>query len=100
FLYDLDDVFCAWENRLLEDGATVEEQLTFFERDGESYFRTDEFITEIAYPLETVEAAIRKAGLELIAEFDADKGLDTPEELFPVTETTQRILFAARKPLI
>ncbi len=100
FLYDLDDVFCAWENRLLEDGATVEEQLTFFERDGVSYFRTDEFITEIAYPLETVEAAIRKAGLELVAEFDADKGLDTPEELSPVTETTQRILFAARKPLI
>ncbi|MBQ4464829.1 MAG: class I SAM-dependent methyltransferase [Oscillospiraceae bacterium] len=100
FLYDLDDVFCAWENRLLEDGATVEEQLTFFEREGESYFRTDEFITETAYPTEVIRDAVRRSGLELVAEFDADKGLDTPEELSPVTETTQRILFAARKPLI
>ena len=99
FLYDLDDVFCAWENRLSEDGATVEEQLTFFERDGESYYRTDEFITETAYPAEVIRDAVRKAGLELVAEFDADRGLDTPEELSPVTATTQRILFVARKQL-
>ena len=99
FIYDLPDVFCAWENRLLEDNATVEEQLTFFERDGESYYRSEECITERAYPAETVRGFLRKAGLELAAEFDADAGLDTPEQLSPVTETTQRILFVARKPL-
>lgn len=99
FLYDLDAVFCVWENRLAEDRATVEEQLTFFEKVGDAYFRTDEFITETAYPFETIETAIRRAGLELVAAFDADKNLDTPEELSPVTETTQRILFVTRKPL-
>ena len=99
FLYDLDDVFCAWENRLLEDQATVEEQLTFFERDGESWYRSEELITERAYPVQDVEQLIRKAGLELVAEFDADKDLDTPEQLSPVTDTTERILFVARKPL-
>lgn len=99
FLYDLEDVFCAWENRLLEDGATVEEQLTFFERDGEGWYRSEEFITEQAYPTETIEALVRNAGLELVAEFDADKELDTPEQLSPITDTTQRILFVTRKPL-
>ena len=99
FLYDLDAVFCAWENRLLPDGATVEEQLTFFEKDGDSYFRSDEFITEIAYPVDVIGDAVRKAGLELVAAFDADEGLDTPEQLSPVTDTTERILFVARKPL-
>ncbi len=99
FLYDLEDVFCAWENHLLEDGATVEEQLTFFERDGEGWYRSEEFITEQAYPTETIEALVRNAGLELVAEFDADKELDTPEQLSPITDTTQRILFVTRKPL-
>ena len=99
FLYDLDAVFCAWENRLLPDGATVEEQLTFFEKDGDSYFRSDEFITEIAYPVDVIGDAVRKAGLELVAAFDADEGLDTPEQLSPVTDITERILFVARKPL-
>lgn len=99
FLYDLEDVFCAWENRLLDDNATVEEQLTFFEKDGESYWRSDEFITERAYPVQDVEVLIRAAGLELVAEYDADRDLETPEQLSPVTDTTERILFVTRKPL-
>ena len=99
FLYDLDDVFCAWENRLLDDQATVEEQLTFFERDGDCYYRSEECITETAYPVTDIEEALWNAGLALVAEFDADKGLDTPEQLSPVTETTERILFVAQKPL-
>lgn len=98
FLYDLDEVFCAWENRLHSDCATVEMQLTFFEKDGESYFRSDEFITEVAYGTTEIEAALRKSGLELLAEYDADKGLAVPENLAPVTDTTERILFVARKP--
>ena len=99
FLYDLDDVFCAWENRLLDDNATVEEQLTFFEKDGESWYRSEELIREIAFPEETVEELIRAAGLEFVAKFDADKDLDTPEHLSPVTDTTERILYVTRKPL-
>lgn len=99
FLYDLDDVFCVWENHLLEDQLTVEEQLTFFERDGEVYRRSEEFITETAYPADAIASAVRRAGLELVAQFDADKDLDTPEALSPVTETTERILYVARKPL-
>ena len=99
FLYDLEDVFCAWENRLQADGATVEELLTFFEKDGDQYFRSDECIVEKAYPQEEITAALCKAGLDVLAVFDADRDLDTPEQLSPVSETTERMLFVARKPL-
>ena len=99
FLYDTEQVFCTWENRL--QGDTVEMQLTFFAHDEESdsYYRSDEFITETAYPVGLIEEIIKEAGLELLAEFDADKNLDSPEQLAPVSETTQRILFVTRKPL-
>ena len=100
FLYDLEEVFCTWDNRLQPDGATVEMQLTFFSQDPQTglYDRSDECITERAYPQEEIEAALKRAGLLLLGAFDADAGLDTPELLSPVTDTTQRILFAAGKP--
>lgn len=98
FLYDMEEVFCAWENRLLSDMATVEMQLTFFEKDKERYFRSEEQITETAYGQSEIEAALRKSGLTLLETFDADRGLAVPEQLSPVTDKTQRILFVAGKP--
>lgn len=100
FLYDMEEVFCAWENRLLSDMATVEMQLTFFEKDKERYFRSEEQITETAYGQSEIEAALRKSGLTLLETFDADRGLAVPEQLSPVTDKTQRILFVAGKPLL
>ncbi|MDE6730488.1 MAG: class I SAM-dependent methyltransferase [Oscillospiraceae bacterium] len=99
FLYDTDEVFCVWENRLKND--TVEMQLTFFENSEQDacYYRTDEFITETAYPTQEIIQALKNAGLELLEVWDADQNLDTPEVLSPISEQTQRILFVARKPL-
>ncbi len=99
FLYDTDAVFCVWENHFIEEDNTVEMQLTFFERDGEMYLRSDELITEKAYPAEDILRLLREAGLEPLGMYDADADLEHPEVLTPCTETTQRILFAARKPL-
>ena len=99
FLYDTDEVFCAWENHLLEDNATVEMQLTFFSPDENGWQRSEETITERAYPEADIRAALIRAGLEPLAVFDADKDLDTPDSLSPVTKTTERMLFVARKPL-
>ena len=100
FLYDTEEVFCVWENHLNHN--TVEMQLTFFEleKNNNCYYRSDEFITETAYPVQDIKTALEHAGLELIAEYDADAELDTPEVLSPVSEHTERILFIARKPEI
>ena len=98
FLYDLEDVFCAWENHLCPDNATVDMQLTFFAREGDHYLRSEESIRETAYPVTEIENALHRAGMTVLGTFDADKGLDTPEILSPVSETTERILFVAGKP--
>ncbi len=98
FIYDTEDVYCVWENRLREQSNLVDIQLTFFQKDGEAYYRSEEQITENAYSAEEIIAAIAEAGLELVGIFDADAGLDTPEQLSPPTETTQRLLFVTRKP--
>ncbi len=97
FLYDTDEVFCAWENRLMGDDHTVEMQLTFFEKMDDAYIRSDEFITEKAYPSETILRCLEESGFEIIGTFDADADMSHPEHLVPCSETTQRILYAARK---
>ena len=98
FLYDTENVFCAWENQLI--GDTVEMQLTFFARDPETnqYSRSEEYIRETAYPIPKIEQAIQQAGLLLLEEFDADANLLHPERLLPVSEKTERILFLTQKP--
>lgn len=100
FLYDTEQVFCVWENHLHED--TVEMQLTFFAQDEEnqgSYSRSDEWITETAYPDSLIEHALQKAGLILLEKSDADACLSEPEHIIPVSSQTERILFVAQKPL-
>ncbi len=98
FVYDTDKVFCVWENRLLDGTDQVEMQLTFFEKDGDAYFRTDEQITENAYPAEVIIAALEEAGFTDIVCYDADANLQDPAQLMPPSPTTQRILYLAHKP--
>lgn len=98
FVFDTDSVFCVWENHLKEDSNIVEMQLTFFEKDGDAYFRSDELITENAYMTDEITEAIRNAGLILVGIYDADAALDSPEVLSEPSSETQRLLFVTRKP--
>lgn len=98
FVFDTDSVFCVWENHLKEDSNIVEMQLTFFEKDGDAYFRSDELITENAYMTDEITDAIRNAGLILVGIYDADAALDSPEVLCEPSSETQRLLFVTRKP--
>lgn len=98
FIYDTESVFCVWENHLKQDSNIVEMQLTFFEKDGDAYYRSDELITENAYSTEEITEVIKNAGLELVAIYDADLQIESPEKLSELTPTTQRMLFVTRKP--
>ncbi len=98
FVFDTDSVFCVWENHLKEDSNAVEMHLTFFEKDGDAYFRSDELITENAYMTDEITDAIRNAGLILVGIYDADAVLDSPEVLCEPSSETQRLLFVTRKP--
>lgn len=92
FVYDTDDVYCVWQNTLLPDGVTVQMDLDFFEpvSDKGDYVRQSERFTERAYPRETLEAMLKKAGFTVLDVFDGYSGK-------PAHDTSERLLFAVRK---
>lgn len=92
FVYDTDDVYCVWQNTLLSDGVTVQMDLDFFEpvSDKGDYVRQSERFTERAYPRETLEAMLKKAGFTVLDVFDGYSGK-------PAHDTSERLLFAVRK---
>lgn len=92
FVYDTDDVYCVWQNTLLSDGVTVQMDLDFFEpvSDEGDYVRQSERFTERAYPRETLEAMLKKAGFTVLDVFDGYSGK-------PAHDTSERLLFAVRK---
>ena len=92
FVYDTDDVYCVWQNTLLSDGVTVQMDLDFFEpvSDAGDYVRQSERFTERAYPKETLEAMLKKAGFTVLDVFDGYSGK-------PAHNTSERLLFAVRK---
>lgn len=92
FVYDTDDVYCVWQNTLLPDGVTVQMDLDFFEpvSDKGDYVRQSERFTERAYPKETLEAMLKKAGFTVLDVFDGYSGK-------PVHDTSERLLFVVRK---
>lgn len=92
FVYDTDDVYCVWQNTLLPDGVTVQMDLDFFEpvSDAGDYVRQSERFTERAYPRETLEAMLKKAGFTVLDVFDGYSEK-------PAHNTSERLLFAVRK---
>ena len=92
FVYDTDDVYCVWQNTLFSDGVTVQMDLDFFEpvSDAGDYVRQSERFTERAYPRETLEAMLKKAGFTVLDVFDGYSEK-------PAHDTSERLLFAVRK---
>ena len=92
FVYDTDEVYCVWQNTLLSDGVAVQMDLDFFEpvSDAGDYVRQSERFTERAYPRETLEAMLKKAGFTVLDVFDGYSEK-------PAHDTSERLLFAVRK---
>ena len=90
YIYDYDDVFCAWQNTLRDD-MSVDISLDFFAlgQDGLWERYTEEF-TERAYPLEDIEKMLAKSGFTVLGVYD-DLTLD------PVGPDSDRAVFLARK---
>ncbi len=89
FIYDTDDVYCVWQNSLLENNI-VDIDLTFFVPEGESYVRYDESFSERAYTVDELTEALNEAGFEVQA-------LYGDMSFFPPKEKEQRLVFVAKK---
>lgn len=88
FVYDLDDVYCVWQNTLDRETDTVRIDLDIFEQveDG-IYERMQESFCERAYPLPAIKEKLEKSGFETVAVYDEltkNKPHEKSERLFVI----------------
>ncbi len=91
FVYDLEDVYCVWQNTYTEKDCRVEMSLDFFER-GENglYTRYEDNFAEIAFDEAIIDGLLEKCGFEIVGKYDYDTVL-------PPREDSEKIVYAAKK---
>lgn len=91
FVYDLDEVYCVWQNTYSEQDNRVEMSLDFFERqeDG-SYQRYEDSFSEIAFEESVLDGILIRNGFEIAAKYDYDTVL-------PPRADSEKLVYAARK---
>ena len=91
FIYDVDGVYCAWQNNYSPEDDSVGIELDlFYENDDGSYDRGYESFREIALPQEQYMAMLQRAGFEVLNVYEY-LTLEHP------TETSEKLMFVARK---
>lgn len=94
FIYDLDDVYCVWQNSTDKETLLTEVSLDIFEKDTEEeedvYYRYSEEFSERGYELSKIRQWLTEYKFEVLGVY---------EELTinEVSENTERAVFVARK---
>ena len=89
FVYDLDDLYCVWQNTT-DENLVTEISLDFFVRQGDCYFRESEHFLERCYSREYLAEELEKVGFRLLGVYRGDA-------LEPLGEKDQRAVFLAQK---
>ena len=92
FIYDLDEVYCVWQNSTDENLLTTI-SLDLFEKDGEdeeTYYRYSEEFSERAYELEDIKSWLEEYKFEVTAVYEEMTRNN-------VSDKTQRAVFVAKK---
>ena len=91
FVYDMDDVYCVWQNSFDSAKDTVQIDLDIFEQvDDGVYERMQESFCERAYPLPLITEMLGKSGFETVAVYD-ELTREEPKE------NSERLFIVARK---
>lgn len=92
FVYDMNDVYCVWQNTYEEKAKRTDIDLDFFikNEDDEMYERYSESFSEYSYDINCIIDIIKKCGFTLLGTSD-----DYSEK--PVDDTTERITFICKK---
>lgn len=91
FVYDLDGVYCVWQNSPVGEDLTVDITLDFFtENEDGTYERSGESFAERAYEYEAVKSLLEKADFELLENY-GDMTRETP------SDDAERTVFIARR---
>ncbi len=70
FTYDLDDVFCVWQNQLISQDIVKIILNIFTKKENNEYYRLYEEITEKAYSEEEIEGLLDLSGLKVVNKYD------------------------------
>ena len=92
FVYDMEDIYCVWQNSTDPRSCRTRVDIDFFEKDGQVYHRSQEHFVETGYDPDTLETLLLAHGFDEVRRY-ADLSFDPPEP------QTQRIVFAARRRL-
>lgn len=91
FVYDLDDVYCVWQNTYTEKDNRVEIALDLFEKqENGNYVRYEENFAEIAIDESVIDEILTDSGMEIAAKYDYDT-------MDPVRADSEKIVYVARK---
>lgn len=91
FVYDVDDVYCVWENEFCPEDSGVDISLNIFVDTGDGlYERMEESFREITMPAADVERLLAESGFEVleVREYLTDR---------PACEDSEKLMFCARK---
>lgn len=88
YVYEKDNIFYTWENE--RQGDFVSFYLNFFIKENGLYQRFEERQLERYYSIDTIKDLLLASGFKDIDYIDEDTALE-------ITETSQRILFSAKK---
>lgn len=91
FVYDVDGVYCVWQNTFCskDNGVDIELDLFFEEEDG-SYTRGGESFREVAFSVEELSEMLNGAGFEVVNVWEY-LTFDKPHE------KSEKLMFAARR---
>lgn len=90
YVYDEKDVYCVWQNKLLEDEKTVNINLDFFVKNGELYQRFVENFCETAFTDDEITSAAENNGFKVLNRYK-DLTFDSPED------DAERIYYVIRR---
>ena len=92
FVYDMDEVYCVWQNSYDENAERTDIDLDFFikNEDDECFERYSESFSEYEYDINEIISIIKKCGFTLLATTD-----DYSDN--PVSDTTEKITFICKK---
>ena len=91
FIYDLDGLFCSWQNEYNPKDNSVEIFLDFFEESEDGlYERYGECFKEIALSEDEIDDMLLKSGFSVLGKYDdyTEKGIN---------DKTERIVYVAKK---
>lgn len=93
FVYETENVFCVWQNTLLEDSETTLINLDIFEQDEDEedvYVRYSEEFCERGYELSSLKSMLEEFRFEVVGIYD-----DMTKS--PVKEDSERAVFVCKK---